>query len=247
MDIRKMLEQLDLPVGSSITGGLLPLNERLNYVRTQKPRLEVEPLVLDLGTARDNEVLVVQGDSLLVASISGSLSVRFNEPENPLHNLQVERNFSLFGNESGFYRLFLTNSAQSGKSATLVIGKDMAFRVEQGLPATKLTDSDGNDIDPLTQNVLSSPTHGKTDVGTTSTAIMAAQSDRNYALIINDSDTVVYLSLNGAAEVGKGIRLNPNGGAYEINQLNLHTGVINGIHGGTGTKSVSWLYSPGGA
>ena len=246
MDIRKYLEQLDWPLGPSMMGGLQPLEQRLAYVRTQKPQLDVAPIEINLNTARANEVLNVQGDSLLVANISGSLYVRFNEPNNPLHNLQTERNFNFFGNESGFYRMFLTNSAQSGKSAVLVIGKDLGFRVLQGLPATKITDSDGNDIDPFQENALSYPKHGATDILTSSTAILDSAWAKNYILIMNDSDTVIYLSLTGAAEVNKGIRLNPNGGAYEINRLNLHTGQVYGIHGGSGSKRVTWLYSPGG-
>lgn len=76
------------------------------------------------------------------------------------------------------------------------------------------------------------------DVGTTSTLILAANPYRKYAAIINDSDTVIYLGIGTAAVLNAGIRLNPNGGTYEINWTNHHGLAIYGIHGGTGTKRV---------
>lgn len=77
------------------------------------------------------------------------------------------------------------------------------------------------------------------DVGTTSTQILAANDQRRFAVIVNDSDTPVYLALGQPAVLNAGIRINENGGIYEINWSNPFTGVINGIHGGTGTKRVT--------
>lgn len=245
MDIRKYRGQLDWHLEPSMMGGLLPLDQRLDYVRREKPKLDVEPVVLDLEFERNNEVLNVQGDSLLVASISGALSVRFNEPNNPLHDLQVERNF-IFGNESGFYRMFLTNSVEVGKSATLVIGRSDGLRVLQGIQATKLIDSDGDDIDPFTNNVLSEMWTGYCDVGTTQTTVMGAIESRKYMCIVNDSDEVIYLGFGASAVLNRGIRLNPHGGSYEITPLNLYTGTIKAIHGGTGTKRLVFIHYPAG-
>jgi len=87
---------------------------------------------------------------------------------------------------------------------------------------------------------FTSVTNTAISVGDTSTTILAANANRKYALIVNDSDTVIYLALGAAAIVNNGIRLNANGGAYVINWTNLYKGAINGIHAATGlTKNVT--------
>lgn len=60
-------------------------------------------------------------------------------------------------------------------------------------------------------------------VGTTT-----ANFPRAYTIICNDSSQVVYLGLDGDKVVTQstGIRLNANGGCYEINDQNLYTGAI---------------------
>ena len=75
-------------------------------------------------------------------------------------------------------------------------------------------------------------------VTTASTEIVATRPRRGYCSVQNDSDTVIYLALGYPAVVGSGIRLNANGGSYEINFTNLFTGAINAIHGGSGNKNV---------
>ena len=75
------------------------------------------------------------------------------------------------------------------------------------------------------------------NVGTTSTEILPANGDRVYARITNDSDSVVYINLYENAEVNHGIRLNANGGYYEIMGDNLFTGPVYGITA-SGTKRV---------
>ena len=65
--------------------------------------------------------------------------------------------------------------------------------------------------------------------------VLSNNSDRHYATIQNDSDTVVYLHLerfaSGAAAstsvlLNQGIRLNADGGTFEINVNNMYTGEI---------------------
>jgi len=83
-------------------------------------------------------------------------------------------------------------------------------------------------------------TNTAVSVADSSTTILSANDARKYALIVNDSDTVIYLALGAAASVNSGIRLNANGGAYEINWTNLYKGAIYGIHGVSGvTKTVT--------
>jgi hypothetical protein len=68
-------------------------------------------------------------------------------------------------------------------------------------------------------------------MGTTSGTVLAANTDRKYACFINDSDTAIYLAEGTAAVVNSGIRLNANGGIYEMSPAvgNLYAGEINGI------------------
>lgn len=64
---------------------------------------------------------------------------------------------------------------------------------------------------------------------TATTTVLAANPNRSYALITNDSDTVIYLHLNEATTtnaLNAGIRLNANGGSFEIDESNLYTGEI---------------------
>ena len=90
----------------------------------------------------------------------------------------------------------------------------------------------------LAEHKGTTPAHTVADVATTSTLVLASNSDRLHALFVNDSDTTIYLKLGAAAVLNEGIRLNANGGAYEINWTNLFTGAVYGIHGSAGTKKV---------
>ena len=81
-------------------------------------------------------------------------------------------------------------------------------------------------------------THTAVNVTTSSAAVLAANANRLHALLVNDSDTAIYLKLGATAVANQGIRLNASGGSYEMSELegNLYVGAINGIHGGTGNK-----------
>lgn len=96
------------------------------------------------------------------------------------------------------------------------------------------------DLRQLSERRASSfPTQGSVNVDVASTLILPANPSRVYAAICNDSDTTIYLKIGAPAVVGEGIRLNANGGVYEINWTNLHTLAVYGIHGGTGLKRVT--------
>ena len=59
-------------------------------------------------------------------------------------------------------------------------------------------------------------THSVGTAGTVSTSILVPNADRTYALFINDSNASVYLACGGAAALNTGIRLNADGGNYEM-------------------------------
>jgi len=66
-------------------------------------------------------------------------------------------------------------------------------------------------------------------VGTTSEIALDEDADRKFALLINDSDTAIYLALGKEAKLNAGIRLAPHGGYYEINLDQAYTGKVYGI------------------
>ena len=81
-------------------------------------------------------------------------------------------------------------------------------------------------------------THTPVDVGVASGTVLAANTERTYALFVNDSDTVIYLGLDVAAALNQGIRVNANGGSYEMSPKlgSLFTGSTQAVHGGVGVK-----------
>ena len=80
-------------------------------------------------------------------------------------------------------------------------------------------------------------------VAVTSTSIVVANGGRRLLVIVNDSDTDIYLALGEAAVVGEGIRLNAAGGTYTSERKRardrIFTGEVFGIHGGAATKDVT--------
>ena len=87
-------------------------------------------------------------------------------------------------------------------------------------------------------DAYTTPTHTAVNVTTSTGEVLASNANRLYALLVNDSDTVIYIKLGAAAVANQGIRINANGGNYEMSAMlgNLYTGAINGIHAGTGNK-----------
>lgn len=74
-------------------------------------------------------------------------------------------------------------------------------------------------------------THSAYSVTNADTQALAANTQRSYLLIVNDSDTIIYIALGATAAVNTGIRLNANGGSYEMSRHlgNLYTGAIRAI------------------
>jgi len=78
--------------------------------------------------------------------------------------------------------------------------------------------------------------HSAVTVGVATGEALAANTDRKYALFVNDSDTVIYLMIGADAVANQGIRINASGGAYEMSAVNgnLDTRAINAISTGAG-------------
>lgn len=81
--------------------------------------------------------------------------------------------------------------------------------------------------------------HTAVSIGATSTLALAANVNRNAAMLINDSDETIYIKIGSAAVLNQGIRLNSNGGSYEMSKElgNLSTAAINAIST-SGSKNI---------
>ena len=59
--------------------------------------------------------------------------------------------------------------------------------------------------------------------------IVAANEERADLKIVNDSASIVYLARGNVAVVNSGIRLNANGGAFNMDTVDLFLGAIHAI------------------
>ena len=91
----------------------------------------------------------------------------------------------------------------------------------------QITNSEGELIFGNSSNMVEGG--GSITVAVSTTAIIAANGQRRFAIIVNDSNEDIYLGLGEAAVLNKGIRLNALGGSFTTDGTNLFTGAINGI------------------
>ena len=98
--------------------GLFDYSTVFNALATEQPTI-YDTQVLDLGTARTNFKIERQGNYFAVAAISdgASLTTKFNSMTNaPLTFDNVQAHYILFK------ELYITNTAQTGKTVTLYFG-----------------------------------------------------------------------------------------------------------------------------
>jgi hypothetical protein len=83
---------------------------------------------------------------------------------------------------------------------------------------------------------ITTVTHTAVTVANSTTVAKAANADRKWLLLVNDSDETVYLKLGAAAALNEGIRLNASGGALELAGGSLYLGAVNCICTSGGKK-----------
>ena len=108
-------------------------------------------------------------------------------------------------------------------AGTALVGK---VGIDQTTPGTTNRVDIGIDTGAYT-----TPTHTQPSITAATTEALAANANRLYALLVNDSVETLYIKLGAAAVLNQGIRLNANGGSYEMSKKfgNLYTGAINAI------------------
>ena len=70
-----------------------------------------------------------------------------------------------------------------------------------------------------------------TTVGVTSAgqSVLALNENRNCAVLVNDSDTNIYIKLGASPALDTGILLNAYGGSFTITAANCYTGPITAV------------------
>lgn len=86
--------------------------------------------------------------------------------------------------------------------------------------ASVVAGATGND------KVFSAKSSGSVTVGSSSTTVLAANSRRHEAIIVNDSDEAIYIKYGEDASLNSGIRLNASGGSIVEE---TYTGIITAI------------------
>lgn len=78
-------------------------------------------------------------------------------------------------------------------------------------------------------------THTAHDVPNTGMEVLGENQRRRFAMLMNDSNVVMYISLGVPAQPHNGIRLERNGGAIQFTHCtgNLYSGKVYAIHEGS--------------
>lgn len=69
--------------------------------------------------------------------------------------------------------------------------------------------------------------------------VLAANPKRYYALIVNTSNTPIWLGFGSQNAAGQGVYVAPGGFAYEIDRNNLYQKAIYAAHAGSGSKDLN--------
>ena len=87
------------------------------------------------------------------------------------------------------------------------------------------------------RNIGTGQAVGSTSVGTSTTEIVAANTNGAFILLANTGTTDVFIGIDVAATLDTGILVSKNGGSFVMDATALSTGAINGITS-TGTSVV---------
>lgn len=199
---------------------------------------------------------------------SGSLAVTLASDEDMIHAagatqnsgdkgilaLAVRKDTPLAGGADGEYvRLNVDNLGRLWVNIDKILDQgSMGQQAKTGslpvVPASdwKLPDTAAGDLASIAASLSAiegaqacAYTHTAPAVTTSSNTVLAANANRQYVLLVNDSDTTIYVKFGSAAVVNEGIRI-AAGGSFEASKLlgNLSTAAIHAIHGGSGNKTL---------
>jgi len=84
-----------------------------------------QELTFDLGTARTDEELEIRGDFILVEYLDGDASIKLDNPGHDAIDLTKVKQIKT--SPEFFEKIYITNTAQSGKTLKLLIGGAASF------------------------------------------------------------------------------------------------------------------------
>lgn len=155
-----------------------------------------------------NNALVSSGGGLIVAGLT---AIGQNPINNPISVSGIDN--------GGLIRDFLTDT--SGRQQILI--NDTSGN---GITSTLFNSKQSLDIRPNTG--FSTGVNTRPTVTNTTSTILAANINRKYVYIFNQSGTVIYLKFGNPAVVNQGIRVG-NDEMFELTSNKLWTGTINAI------------------
>ena len=125
-------------------------NRDLMEFMRRRPDVDLESLELstpeetyDLGLARDNQLIHNRaGDRIFITNITGIAYIRFNSVARSKYKLR------LGAISTPFKRLYLTNTAQSGKIASIIIGYEAFIEFATAHQIMKLLNISDQEINP---------------------------------------------------------------------------------------------------
>lgn len=123
-------------------------------------------ITIDLSTARDKANIkgFRECDYIEIDSITSGASaqLRFNSPSNPSYEANKYRRF-IASKEIPFKKLYVTNTAQAGKTLVLKCGGDKSMVAQRETAITEivnpvaLKDSSGDTVDPVSYSTTPTP------------------------------------------------------------------------------------------
>ncbi len=140
------IERLARALGISILDLMRGSEKKRQFLEDHREIRFYQRIPIDLADARTQAEFVVYGDIISVESIDGTLSVFLNEKTAGEIKLNKVRKVT-----SEFWRFFLTNAAQVGKTAVLLVGRDALFDADI-IKTVGLSSADGTEINPSTED-----------------------------------------------------------------------------------------------
>jgi len=102
-----------------------------------------QELTFDLGVERKDEELEISGDFILVEYLDGSAYIKLDNPGHDAIDLSVVKQIKTTPQK--FNKIYITNTAQSGKTLKLLIGGAASFTAEKTVMGNVIIqDADGN-------------------------------------------------------------------------------------------------------
>jgi len=197
---------------------LLSSQDLYDFLRVSKPSI-YHKFEIDLTIPRLDQEFKIQGTFFQILQISqgAKISVRFNEPSNqPI----------LFDNTQlifiPFYRFFVSNEVQVGKTATLFVGDNIAY-----LPFIRIENVDLSELNKKTLNPLSSNLQiTRVVVSTTPTQIKSTELTRRGIIIQNMSENLIFIGKDNSVSPSNGYPIFPFGALSLSNEKVIYIGEI---------------------